>query len=278
MNKKLWIGAFPLVVSLFLVLNRVTGQAATAAPTTASAATAANDSNLDDLLRQLERAGKMLQGFTAKLKLTEADTSLGQSTVRTGNVWFVKKPDGSARVHVVFDRTIDEERRIAHTDQKIEYLLDGPWLIERNYKIRNEVKREVLKPGQKLDLFKLGEGPFPLPIGQDPQDVHRQFDVRRVAPTKDDPPNAAHLQLIPKPGTDLARKFATIDVWVDPQSHMPIRVDTLDARKQTARSTELGNLAVNPPGGLSDADFRLPNIDKENWNRHVESLNEEPMP
>ena len=30
----------------------------------------------------------------------------------------------------------------------------------------------MLKPGEKLNLLKLGEGPFPLPIGQKKEDVY----------------------------------------------------------------------------------------------------------
>ena len=55
-------------------------------------------------------------------------------------------------------RSADFQRQ--RSAEKTEYLLDGQWLIDRNYRAKNEVKREVLKRGQKMDLFKLGEGPF----------------------------------------------------------------------------------------------------------------------
>ena len=237
---------------------------------TASTGTA-DDAAVDLLLQQLDRVGKDLNQFSAKLKLTESDP-LGGATVRTGSVYF-RKPDGGAQIHVTFDKRIDESH-IAHSGEKIEYLLDGRWLIDRNYRTKTEIKREVLKPGQKMDLFKLGEGPFPLPIGQDPRDVRKTFDVKRVASAKDDPPRTVHLTLIPKAGTDLARSFHSIDVWVDDESHMPARVDTLDAKQQIGRSTELNDIVVNPGApGLKDSDFQLPNVDR-NWNRRVESLND----
>jgi outer membrane lipoprotein-sorting protein len=243
-------------------------------PVGAAADKGASNGGIDGVLQQLEGAGKNLKDFSAKLKLTETDNALGTSTVRVGNVWFKKNADGSARIHVLFNMRIDPETHRGYPNDKVEYLLDGPTLIDRNYQTKNEVKRQVLKPGQKMDLFKLGEGPFPLPIGQDPKDVHQQFDVKQIAPDKDDPANTIHLELTPKPGTELARKFHSLDVWVDSQSHMPVRVDTTDAKQQTTRSTELKDIVVNPPGGLPDADFKLPNIDNENWNRHVESLND----
>jgi outer membrane lipoprotein-sorting protein len=123
-----------------------------------------------------------------------------------------------------------------------------------------------------MDLFKLGEGPFPLPIGQSPADVHKQFDITKVAPAKDDPANTVHLGLVPKAGTELEKKFKSLDFWVDQKTHMPVRVDTAD-KQQTIRSTELSDLTLNPPGGLPESDFTLPPIGSD-WNRHVESLND----
>jgi len=227
---------------------------------------------VDSVLQQLDQVGKSLHDFSARIKLSETDNTLGQETIRAGTVWFQKRPDGSARMRVLLDRRLSEDQKRA-SPEKIEYLLDGPWLIDRNYQTKNEVRRQVLKPGQKMDLFKLGEGPFPMPIGQDPQDVHRLFDVKSIPPAKDDPAGSVHVQLIPRPNTDLSRKLAQIDVWVDQKTHMPVRIDTQDVKRQTTRSTELKDIVVNSPRGLSDADFTLPNIDKANWNRHVESLN-----
>jgi outer membrane lipoprotein-sorting protein len=230
----------------------------------------AADPSIDPVLQQLNTVGKNLKEFTAKVTLTETDNTLGTSSQRVGNVWFAKKPDGSARIHVLFNMRIDPVAQRGYPNDKVEYLLDGPWLIDRNYQTKNEVKRQILKPGQKMDLFKLGQGPFPLPIGQDPKDVRDQFDVKKIPTDKDDPANTTHLLLIPKPDTDLAKQFHSLDVWVDNNSHMSVRVDTTDVKQQTTRSTELKDLSVNPAGGLPDSDFQLPNIDNDHWNRHVE--------
>lgn len=254
------------LLAVFLILPSLAGVTFAEA-----AAPAPGDAAVDPVLQQLEQAGKNLREFTARIKLSETDNTLLQETIRVGNVWYQKRADGSTRIRVLLDRRLSEDQKGAF-HEKIEYLLDGPWLIDRNYQTHNEVRRQVLKPGQKMDLFKLGEGPFPMPIGQNPQDVHRLFTVKLVPLVKDDPPNTVRVQLMPRPDTDLARRFAAIDAWTDQKNHMPVRIDTLDPKKQTTRSTQLKDLVVNPPKGLGDADFALPNIDKENWNRHVESL------
>jgi outer membrane lipoprotein-sorting protein len=227
----------------------------------------AAEANVDQVLGQLDQVGKNLKEFSAKVRLTETD-DVGDHVVHAGNVYFQRKSDSDARIHVVFDQRISNNRIY---NEKTEYLLDDRWLTDRNYRSHNEVKREVLQPGQRMNLFKLGEGPFPLPIGQSPADVHQESDVQLLPPAKDDPKNTVHIRLTPKPGTELARRFRTIDVWVDQASHMPVRVDTEDKQSQRA-ATELTDIVMNPAAGLKDADFQLAAIDKTKWNSSVESL------
>jgi outer membrane lipoprotein-sorting protein len=235
----------------------------------APSATPASESQADQVLQQLDDIGQRLKEFSAKVRLNETD-NLGGSVIHTGNVYFQHRADGSARIHVIFDKRQSNNRI---TDEKTEYLLDGPVLTDRNYRSRNGTIRDVaLKPGQKMNLFKLGEGPFPLPIGQSPADVHRESDVQFVAPAKDDPKNTAHIRLTPKKESDLGRRFKTVDVWVDQTSHMPVRVDTADTKETQWASTELTDIVLNPPGGLKEADFQLPPIDKTKWSSHVEQL------
>jgi hypothetical protein len=229
----------------------------------------AADPNVDQVLEQLDQVGQQLKEFSAKVRLNETD-SLGSSVVHLGNVYFQRKPDGSARIHVVFDKRVSNGRK---SDEKTEYLLDGPVLTDRNYRSRNETIRDIaLKPGQKINLFKLGEGPFPLPIGQSPADVHRESDVLLIPAAKDDPKNTSHIRLTPKSRSDLGRRFKTVDVWVDQKTHMPVRVDTVDTKETQWASTELTDIVFNPPGGLKDGDFQLPPIDRARWSSHVEQL------
>ncbi len=134
--------------------------------------------------------------------------------------------------------------------------------------VKNETKRQVLRPGEKRDLMKLGTGAFPLPIGQDQQDVKKAFDVKIVAPAKDDPPGTIHLTLTPKPDTDLAKKFTSIDVWVDMKSHMPTLIDTVAGSDE--HRVELKAIQVNPNPPLGDKDFTLPEIDAS-WQTKTEA-------
>jgi outer membrane lipoprotein-sorting protein len=248
------------------------GQAPLVNPTGAQATPAAaqGDASVDAVLDALDARGRSMNQFVADVTLSENDEATQAGSERTGRVWYHKR-QGNDRIRVTFDQKA--EGRFSKPD-KIEYLLDGGWLIDRDYKRAIEVKRQVLRPGEKVNLLKLGEGPFPLPIGQPKEDVHREFIVSKGDPAMEGPKGAPHIALKPREGTRLAKKFAQIDVWVDPQSQMPVRIEALDANETTRRTTELRNIKVNPEPPLGDQDFALPKVDESKWELHTEPYQE----
>jgi len=222
------------------------------------------DSSVDEILDALHDRGQSLRDFKANVKLADTDQGSGDTTTRLGQVIYQKKPEADARLRVTFTQL---QQGNTATAKKQEYLIDKGWLVDRDYHKSHETRYQLTRPGEKLDLFQLGKGPFPLPLGQTKESVHEAFDVSKVAPAKDDPGNSVHLLLKPKAGTKLARKFQTIDVWVDMKSRMPVRISTLDANGGTQSTTDLEVTSIN--GGLNDADFTLPEVDGS-WNRHDE--------
>lgn len=210
-------------------------------------------SDVDHVLDALDARGKNLQDFSASVKMTDTDPNLGDSSSTMGTFVLQRKGPDDARIRAAFTkRQVGDE--IMPYDRQ--YTLDNGLLDERDYQAKKETRRQVLKPGEKLDLFKLGEGPFPLPLGQSRDDVKKMFDVTKIDPAKDDPPGTIHLQLTPRPETQFSRSFKTIDVWVDIKSAMPIRIQTVDPNVTTIRTTDLTDVKIN--SGLSDEDFAQP--------------------
>jgi len=232
------------------------------------------DASIDTVLDALDQRGKSMHEFTADVLLTTEETAIGDSNTRTGKVFFQKVDDkGGAQLNVVLDFQVKKDgTKFIQVASKLQYLLKNGWLYDLDFpkRIRNE--RQVSKPGDKVNLLKLGEGPFPLPIGQSKEDVHKSFDVTMTPLAKGDPENSIHLQLKPREGTPLAKRFSKIDVWVDRATNMPTRIDTLDAAGSEQRSTQLTHIVVNPQPALKNDDFALPNT--SGWNVHVDKFQE----
>lgn len=231
------------------------------------------DSTVDQILDALDARGRDLKAFTADVSLTEGDITLANEVTRRGKVLYQDRAEPAGpRLRVTFTTRETGKKKF---DEKVEYLLQDGWLTDRTYAKSIEVKRQVLRPGEKIDLLKLGQGPFPLPIGQKKEAVHEQFEVKKLPPDprlKDEPKDTIHLQLTPRPGTQFEKKFDTIDVWVDTRTNMPARIDT--AQGDVARTTVLENFKPNPQPPLKDEDFTLPAIDKGMWDLHEEPFTE----
>jgi hypothetical protein len=224
------------------------------------------EASIEQVLDALYRRTDDLQAFRARIRLVDEDAILGDSTARTGWLIYQSRPGATARLRVRFEQKLDGKHVL---DEVLEYrLLDG-WLVDRNYRTTTEVRRQVVAPGERVNLLKLGEGKLPLPIGQSPDDVHREFEVHKIEPDAGDPAGLIHLRLVPRQGTAVARQFKTLDFWVDPSIRMPVRMDALDINESSIRRTELTELQINPP--IGDADFELPPVDEKKWNIHVEA-------
>ncbi|HZL35323.1 MAG TPA: hypothetical protein VFC78_08435 [Tepidisphaeraceae bacterium] len=235
----------------------------------ATAALPAN-ATVDQALDALDQRGKQLVDFTASVSITTGNPDIGNPGTDLGHVWFQKIGKDDGRIRVTFDT--HKEGRVSR-ELKLDYLLEKDWLIDRNYLKKAENRKQVLKPGEKVNLLKLGEGPFPLPIGQSKKDVHKLFEVKIIAPDKQnkaEPADSIHLQLAPKPDTQFAKRFETIDVWVSRADHFPVRIATLSADEADERITTLTNVIINPPGGLKPDAFVQPPIDPATWSRTTE--------
>src|SRR5438046_9369676 len=109
-------------------------------------------------------------------------------------------------------KEMDDGGKKTKVNQRLDYVLEDGWLTDRDYQKKLEVKRQVLKPGQKMNLLKLGEGPFPMPIGQSKEDVKKLFTATKEKPAKDDHADTAHVKLVPTPNTQFPKRFKQIDV------------------------------------------------------------------
>jgi outer membrane lipoprotein-sorting protein len=212
-------------------------------------------------LDALYQRGQTLKAFTADVRMALIDPNLGTASTYSGKVFLQQLGQGDTRFRAAFAQR--EEDGTIYPD-RLEYVFADGKLLDRNYHSKVEHTYQVARPGQKINLLKLGEGPFPLPIGQKPQDVYANFTVQHIPAAKDDPPGSTtHLQLTPRPGTSLAKHFKSIDIWADHANDMPVRIETMDVNQTEDRKTDFANLKINPP--LTDADLAPSKLDNHDW-------------
>jgi outer membrane lipoprotein-sorting protein len=229
--------------------------AADAPPAPAATQPLSQDSSVDQILDALDNLGQKFKDFTADVRSTDTDGVTGDSTTNIGNVLFQRTAAHDARVRVHFTQKDNGGPNLLPEDHT--YTLDQGVAVERDYKLKKQITTQILKPGEHMDLMKLG-GPFPLPIGQKKEDVQAIFDVTKIPAAKDDPPGTIHLQLKPKPDSQYSKQYQSVDIFVDLKTAMPRRIDTLDHNGTTQKSTELKNVKIDV--GLGDQDFSEPKL------------------
>lgn len=215
--------------------------------------------DVNTALDALHDSGANLKSLAADISLKTVSSDLGDAETKIGTFVMEKKPGGDTRLRASFT-----ERRSGNKifKDRRDYVLDGTDLIDRDYANLKQTTRQVRQPGQKLDLFKLGEGPFPLPVGQKREDVLKDFDVEEV-PNADNAAMAV-LKLSPKKDTPLADKFKSITVKIDKASKLPTEIKTVDPQQIDTNTATLTNIRVNAAVG-PDA-FKLDPIDPAKWN------------
>ncbi len=207
-------------------------------------------------LDRLEAAGRGLEGFRARVIYTREQPLLGDRQVRIGRLAYqpaerrsaddAETDDGADADGADGSDAIgnDDDADGGNTDGRPAkfairfthlqvgrglrerpqyYIFDGQWLAEIHPDRRQFIKRQVVPPGRRYDPLKLGEGPFPLPLGQRRQQVLELFEVELVR-AEDDPADAVHLALTPRAEQAERLDYRRIDLWYDRDTLLPRRV------------------------------------------------------
>ncbi len=187
------------------------------------------------LLDKLEARGRELDAYQADVVYTREQGLLGDRQVRIGQVLYQagsEEPDRPARFAIRFTHLIADGAR---RERPRHFIFDGTWLAEVHPDQKQFIKRQVVAGGERFDPLKIGEGPFPLPLGQRRADITRLFEPRIVAPADDDPADTTHLKLVAKKHPDTgkpATQFEQVDLWYDHQTLLPVKVITLEGEDE----------------------------------------------
>ncbi len=224
--------------AMVILLGVAAPRVATAAARPAAGQPTARDSRamVTRVLKQLQRRGQTLHNFSAAVRVTMYHPRTDETDMDIGRIWYEQKA-GRVRFDIRFNvLVVDGAIASRHADHDI--IFDGRWLIDRNG--RSKVFREtrLAEPGQPFNPLKLGQGPIPIPIGQDPREVRREFIVS-LPPAR---PVAAAGRAVPRPKPTSARlihlrltprhrnmfTFARLDFWINTALKLPVKIVRLN--------------------------------------------------
>lgn len=240
-------------------------------PASRAAGTPSDADLVNALLDKLEKNAADLQAFTAKIAYEKEDAVLGRNELRTGELIYRLDPKtGEKSFAALFDSTIINGTK---RNSPMHYIFNGRWLAEIDQQKKQFIKREIVPPGKQLDPLKLGEGPFPLPIGQPKSEVLARFDVTMMELPKEgllkDLKDVDGLLLVPKAGTKEARDFARVGLFYDRKTLLPVGINAIE-KNNDRKTIRLSDVQRNP--SLTEDDLQKLNIqepDARQWHIDV---------
>jgi outer membrane lipoprotein-sorting protein len=112
-----------------------------------------------------------------------------------------------------------------------------------------------------VESLELGKTPFPLPFGQKKEQVLKLFaaarDAKEEAADKD---KRAVLALTPKPGTELAKDYKKVLLWIDTKTWVPTRARLFDM-SDNVTTVDFRNIEVNKD--VDAKQFTRPSVPQE---------------
>lgn len=226
--------------------------------TAPAAAPAVPDPELDRILTRLEqrevrdlRAGLVWQQWYV---LDSEDDLL----TKRGEIWY-QQAEPVARFLIQFRERISGTRK-DRIDER--HLFDGCWYTELQSATKTVQRREIRRPDDPANPYKVGEGVFPLPFGQKKADILREFAVERIPPSEGDPPATDHVRLVPREGTRTGASYRELDFWVSregPTAGLPVkvRVAKLDGTGKVNSHITIGFSDVRLNTGFSSSLFEI---------------------
>lgn len=226
-------------------------------PTTQPAAV-----TVDSILDRLEAEGRKINDLRCDIDWQIEDARVFEKTVKRGSLMFhIAEPSPMFRID--FTKLLDSDGTVRSRLEQ--HTFDGRWYTEARESTRTIVRREVVREGEKVDLFSIGSGPFPIPFRQKKQDILRHFKVTLEAGSE----AFHHLKCVPRNDSHLADDYREIHFRISRKLGLPVSI-TLHQKKDgkvvtvnfkrvrinTALSREL--FKIDPPKGWHTVTEPLP--------------------
>lgn len=190
----------------------------------------------DELLTALETADEDLRSLRANIVHTKLFALAGDYQQRRGSLVYTTIPRQRFAIH--FEAMILDGR--VYDSEKI-YIFDGQWLVEKFPSEREFVKTRIVAPGESFDPLRIGEGPFPVPIGQKREEILERFSAELAEPAdglEDEAFQSAaraavgsgwiQLHLTPTELFAQESDLTDVRVWYDPDDLLPRMAKTVN--------------------------------------------------
>lgn len=226
----------------------------------------------DELLTALETADEGVNTLRCKIVHTKLFGLAGDYQQRRGDLVYTTDP--RQRFAISFEAMILDDRVF---DSEKVYIFDGEWLVEKFPADREFVKTRIVAPGEAFDPLRIGEGPFPVPIGQKREEILERFSAELVPADNglEDEAFAAaaraavgskwiQLRLTPNALFAEDSDLTDVRVWYDPDDLLPRMAKTVN---EIGDESLVFLYSMEKNGETAEVEFSVATpADDEGWN------------
>jgi len=212
------MGSFAM--ALFIAVSSSAAARSSTQSATTTSTRIAVDPAVDRILERLEKRGDGVDTLSAEIHAVFTDVVADDEQTKIGKLWF-RRDKPNPKFKVAYDQSIYDGIEV---NEPHSYLFDGRWLTERHDKTKTFIRREIVAEGEKIEPFRIGKGPFPLPFGQKKAEILEHFAVSLLPRAPKDPPGTEHLKLIPHKHSPMAEKYVELHFYLDPKIDLPVKV------------------------------------------------------
>jgi len=192
---------------------------------------------------------------------------LQRREIRGGEILYDVRPDDGSRRFAILVTSVSIANR--RNNQNKRYIFDGSWFVEIDYDNHMFTKRQIVAPGERFDPLKLGEGPFPLPVGQRRDDVLARFEASLLEGTQHKvlakflaDKAVEGLKLVPRPSTPQAEEIAEVEIFYDAATLLPLGI-VLTETNGDRKTVMLRHIKRNE--GIDESKLSIEAPDPKDW-------------
>ena len=238
--------------------------------------TASVSEELNQLLDRIEKRGRELKTFQARMLFKQKQPLIDALTIRNGRLSY--QTDSKAirfRIHFAdfLQKYLEEDDESQPVIFDEDFVFDGRWLTRRNNRAKSIQKWEISKTPHNREIFRLGKGPFPLPFALVKSDIVREFSVKLLDLETKASEKTHHMELVPRQDSSFAETYVRWELWISKTSFLPeqFRYETNSNEITTITWSEI---KIDRP--IKSAEFNLKPAGND-WTVEVTPL-EEPAP
>ncbi len=231
------------IAVLFAVLATGLSWGAAANPAATAPATASEPNALDKVLKNLEAKANELKSYQVNMDYLFKQPLLESQQRRTGVLYYAKF-DKESFLRIDFN-TLQQDEEKPQT-YKQQYIFDGVWLLEVDYRLQTATSRQLAEPNQPLDALSLASKRLPVLGFSKVQDLRKQFEIGLVTDPQAQAAELDHLHLKVKPDSVYKDDYVTIDFWIDRKIGLPARVEAVTP-EEDVYEIKLTDPKVNVP-------------------------------